>query len=72
MTHKERILRHLKEYGSITTLECYKEYGTFRLSHYVWLLKREGYNITDEIIKGKNRYGEYTHYKKYYLNLIQD
>jgi hypothetical protein len=72
MTHKERILRHLKDYGSITALECFKEYGTLRLSHYIWLLKREKYNITDEIIKGKNRYDEPTHYKRYYLNLNQE
>ena len=69
MTLKDRILRHLQDYGSITALECYKEYGTLRLGHYIWLLRRkENYNITDVTIKGKNRYGEPTHYKKYYLN----
>ena len=69
MTQKERILRHLKDYGSITTWEAITEYGCTRLGHYIYLLRRkENYNITDEIIKGTNRYGEHTHYKKYYLN----
>ena len=66
---KERILRHLKEYGSITTWEAITEYGCTRLGHYIYLLRRkDNYNITDEVIKGKNRYGEPTHFKKYYLN----
>lgn len=72
ITMKDRVLRHLENYGSITALECYKEYGTLRLGHYIWLLKREGYVITDEVIKGTNRYGDATHYKKYNLNLIQE
>lgn len=69
ITMKDRILNHLNKYGSITTFEAIQEYGCTRLGHYIYLLRRkENYNITDEIIKGKNRYGEHTHYKKYYLN----
>ena len=73
MTMKERILRHLQDYGSITTWEAIQEYGCTRLGHYIYLLRRkDNYNITDEIIKGTNRYGDTTHYKKYYLNLNQE
>lgn len=72
MKMKERILRHLKEYGSITTWEAITEYGCTRLSHYIYLLRKENYNITDEVIKGTNRYGDATHFKKYYLNLNQE
>jgi hypothetical protein len=73
MTHKERILRHLKDYGSITTWEAITEYGCTRLGHYIYLLRRkDNYNITDEIIKSTNRYGDATHYKKYNLNLNQE
>lgn len=69
MTHKERILRHLQDYGSITTWEAIQEYGCTRLGHYIYLLRRkEDYNITDEIIKDTNRYGEPVHYKRYHLN----
>ena len=72
MKMKERILRHLQENGSITTWEAIKEYGCTRLGHYIYLLRRkDGYNIIDEIVKDKNRYGDATHYKKYHLNQIQ-
>ena len=70
---KDRILKHLVENGSITTWEAIKEYGCTRLGHYIYLLRRkDNYNITDEVVKDINRYGDYTHYKKYYLNLNQD
>lgn len=69
LTMKDRILRHLQDYGSITTWEAIMEYGCTRLGHYIYLLRRkDNYNIADERITGKNRYGDATHYKKYYLN----
>jgi hypothetical protein len=69
ITMEDRILKHLQDYGSITTWEAIKEYGCTRLSHYIWVLRRkELYNITDEMIVTTNRYGDTTHYKKYYLN----
>lgn len=64
---KERILRHLKNFGSITSWEAIQEYSCTRLSHYIYLLRKEGYVITDEVIKSKNRFGEPNHFKKYYL-----
>lgn len=66
---KERILRHLLEHGSITTWETVKEFGTTRLSHYIWLLKRDGYKFSEEIISTTNRYGDKVHYKRYYLEI---
>lgn len=67
MTHKDRILRHLNDYGEITCLECIKQYGTYRLSHYIWLLRKDGYNIIDERICFTNKYGEKGSYVKYHL-----
>ena len=65
---EERILNHLKDFGSITSWEAIKDYGCTRLSHYIWLLRKE-YNITDVTVKTKNRYEDNIHYKKYILNL---
>ena len=67
MTHLERIKRHLLDYGSITQLECAKEYGNYRLSEYIRQLRQDKWNIISEWQKGKNRYGEETHYVKYIL-----
>ena len=67
MTQCERILRHLEDYGSITSLEAINEYGILRLASRVSDLKRLGFPIRSESVKGKNRYGEATSYAKYYL-----
>ena len=67
MTHLERIKRHLLDYGSITQLECAKEYGNYRLSEYIRQLRQDGWVIQSQWCKGKNRYDEDTHYVRYIL-----
>ena len=67
MKHIERIKRHLLDYGSITQLECAKEYGNYRLSEYIRQLRQKNWNIISDWQKGKNRYGEDTRYVKYIL-----
>lgn len=62
-----RILRHLSDFGSITSLEAISEYGILRLASRINDLKNQGYLITKEIGKGKNRYGETTHFAIYKL-----
>ena len=66
MKQKDRILRHLMDYGTITSLEAIKEYGCTRLSEYIRQLRLE-YNIKSVWEKGINRYGEKTHYVIYIL-----
>lgn len=67
MTQCDRILRHLNDYGSITSLEAMKEYGIMRLASRISDLKNMGYKITSITETSKNRYGETTHYSKYML-----
>lgn len=70
---KERILRHLKDFGSITSWDAILEYGCTRLSQYIYLLKKDGYHFEYETIKSKNRYGEPNHCKRYILlNEVQN
>ena len=63
---KNRILKMLQEQGSITTWEAFTELGCTRLSEYIRQLRTE-YNIKDEWITTKNRYGEKVQYKRYWL-----
>lgn len=67
LTQCDRILRHMREQGSITHLEAAGEYGIQRLASRINDLKRRGYRITSETVRGKNRYGEPTHYSVYRL-----
>ena len=67
LTQCERILRHLEDFGSISQLEAIAEYGIMRLASRITDLKRQGYPISAKMVKGKNRYGEPTHYAVYRL-----
>lgn len=67
MTQSERVLRHLRTFGSITPMEALEEYGIMRLGARCWDLRDAGYPIVTEIVAGKNRFGEPTHYAKYRL-----
>lgn len=70
MKQKDRILRHLLDYGSITTLEAIKEYGCTRLSEYIRQLRFD-YKIKSVWRKGTNRYGEKTHYVEYMMDGVK-
>lgn len=63
----DRILRHLRDYGSITSLEAITEYGILRLASRINDLKKRGYNITSNTVMGENRYKEKVHYSVYRL-----
>lgn len=67
LTQADRVLRHLQKYGSITSLESFREYGVSRLSAIIFNLKQANYQFEEEWITQKNRYGERTTFKKYIL-----
>ncbi len=67
ITQCDRVLRHLEDYGTITTLEAITEYGILRLASRINDLKRRGIAISSEIKTGNNRYGEKVHYSVYRL-----
>ena len=67
LTQCERIIRHLNDHGSITSLEAMSEYGIMRLASRINDLKCMGYPIHSERMTGKNRYNETTSYSVYRL-----
>lgn len=66
-TQCERILRHLKDFGPISSLEAVSEYGIMRLAARISDLKKKGYDISSETASAKNRYGEVTYFSVYRL-----
>lgn len=66
-THYDRVLRHLKEKGSITSLQSFRLFGATRLSAIIFELRKDGYNIESKRIKMRNRYGDVVHFAKYVL-----
>lgn len=67
MTQCERIIRHLNDYGYITSRVAMTEYGIYRLASRISDLKKQGYIFDVTFESGKNRYGENTSYAVYRL-----
>lgn len=69
MNQDELIKKHLKEHGSITSMEAFELYGCTRLSARIWNLRHKyiGLKIVGESTKSKNRYGKNVHFSTYRL-----
>ena len=67
VTQCQRILDYMDQFGSISTLEAFKDLGVARLASRIHDLKSMGYNIVSETRSSKNRFGEDTHFKVYRL-----
>lgn len=67
MTQCEKVERHMRDYGSITSLEAMQEYGIMRLASRISDLRKRGVVIASSMESGRNRYGEKTHYAVYTL-----
>ncbi len=65
LTHQDRILQYLKEYGSITSWAAIKEFGATRLSAVIYNLKKKGCKFDEEWVHTTNRYDEPVSFKKY-------
>lgn len=65
MTQNERIERHLKLFGKITSAEAMQEYGIMRLASRIHELKKMGLPIEKEMRKSMNRFGEPVTYAEY-------
>lgn len=64
---RQRILEYIREFGSITSWEAYKDLGITQLGARIFELKREGYEFMTKTEYGTNRYGEKVDYTRYYL-----
>ena len=64
-TQTDAIKWHLKNYGSITSLEAINEYGATRLASVIFNLKEMGYNIHSTDLEFITRFGRKTTIAKY-------
>lgn len=68
MTQKTAIIQYIFDFGSITPMEAYGDLGITKLATRISELKRDGWILKTEMVKGKNRYGKPTRYARYSLN----
>ena len=66
-SQKSKVLKHLAQFGSITTLEAFNCYGITRLASRVHELREAGVKIAVANVLVQNRYGEKVHVARYSL-----
>lgn len=64
---KQRVIDYINKFGSISSWEAYSDLGITQLGARIDQLKKEGYNFKTEWESSKNRFGDKTDYKRYYL-----
>ena len=67
LTQINDVLTHLKEHGSITSMEAITQYGCTRLSASIYKLRKKGYVIKNVLETGKTRHGRRTTWARYVL-----
>lgn len=65
MTQKDRILKYIKDFGSITPMDAFRDLGITKLATRVSEMKKEGIFLVKEFEKSVNRYGEAVNYMRY-------
>ena len=67
MTHKDKVLKYLRKYGSITPREALDSFGCMRLAARIHDLREEGYPIVSTTVHAENRDGEPVTFTRYRL-----
>lgn len=67
MTQCERVLKYMRDFGSINPLQAMGDLGVMRLAARVSDLRKEGHKISRRMVAGRNRYKEKVAYAEYFL-----
>jgi hypothetical protein len=67
MTQRQMIKQHLLLCLSLTQAQAIAEYGCFRLSHVIYLLRKDGMAINSNWQSSTNRFGHPVHFVSYQL-----
>lgn len=71
-TQCDRIIRYLKEYGTITSAQAMQELGVYRLASRISELKKDGWEIEKRMVRTINRWGEAVHFAEYSILQIDE
>lgn len=66
MTQKERIVKYIDDYGSISPLEAFRDLGVTKLATKISEMRRDGQDFDQKYEKAQNRFGETVYYMRYY------
>lgn len=65
MNQHERILKYLDDFGSISTMEAFRDLGITKLSTRISEMIQRGERIDKRTEASVNRYGEKVHFTRY-------
>lgn len=67
-TQAVRVMEYMERYGSITQLQALTDIGVMHLAARIYELKnKDGKNIKSNFVGVRNRWGELTYIKRYYI-----
>lgn len=66
MNQCDQILDYMRRFGSISTMEAFTDLGCTRLPSRIHELRKQ-YEIKDDVVTAKNRFGKTVSFKRYYL-----
>lgn len=66
MNQHERIIKYINDFGSISPYEAFADLGITKLATRISEMRRDGLEFGQRMEYAKNRYGEKTHYMRYY------
>ena len=72
VTHKQRVLDAMQNGRTISPWYAINNLGNTRLSATIHSLKKDGHEISCEIVKGTNKFGDEIRYAKYKLEKQAD
>ena len=64
-TQAQRVLDYMERFGSITQFEALRDLGVMRLASRISELRKNGHEITGEMVNVENRFGEFCQVKRY-------
>ena len=65
MTQKERVLKYMDDFGSISVAEAINDIGVGCLTKCISNIRKDGILIETRTVYHKNRYGQPTHHAEY-------
>ena len=67
MNQREKIIDYIRQFGSITPFEAFRDLGITKLATRISELIRDGYPVEKSFETSKNRYGDPVRYMRYSL-----
>jgi hypothetical protein len=65
MNQGEKIINYIRQFGSISPLEAFRDLGITKLATRISEMNRDGIDFQKQYVKSKNRFGETVYYMRY-------